>query len=168
MYRLLVNRSVFCLLGLLFLAACDPCATVVCENARCDNGSCLCDKGYFKNGDNCAPIHLRYIGTGTVTATQLLVDSQNDSTNFPAVQLTLQAVEGTVYSFTLVGFNNQIKNDLVFTISSMDNNVIATDTNPQTTTAGNTYSLAGTRTGNQITLVISSATGHTYTLQYTA
>ena len=71
-------------------------------------------------------------------------------------------------SFTLVGFNNQIKNDLVFTISSVDNDVIATHTNPQTTTAGNTYSLGGIRSGNQITLVISSATGNTYTLQYTA
>ena len=168
MRQSIVLNVCICLLFIVSFSACDPCASLVCENATCVEGSCLCDDGYFKNGDNCAPINLRYIGIGTVTASQLLVDNQSTVSNLPDVELTLVAVAGDVYSFTLVAFNDQIKNDLVFTISRLDNELISTASNPQTTSAGNTYSLSGGRVGNQITLVISTSTGDTYTLQYVA
>lgn len=168
MRQSIVLNVCICLLFIVSFSACDPCASLVCENATCVEGSCLCDDGYFKNGDNCAPINLRYIGIGTVTASQLLVDNQSTVSNLPDVELTLVAVEDDVYSFTLLAFDNQIKNDLVFTISSINNDLISTVSNPQTTSAGNTYSLSGGRVGNQITLVISTSTGDTYTLQYVA
>lgn len=161
-------RLIFLMCLAVFFTACDPCASTICDNGSCENGNCICNEGYFKNGADCAPINLLYIGPGTVTATQLYVDNQGNSSNLPDVQLSLSAVVNDVYSFTLLSFNNQIKNDIVFTISSVNNDVISTTNNPQTTSAGNTYTISGGRVGNQISLQIQDASGNTYTLQYVA
>jgi hypothetical protein len=84
------------------------------------------------------------------------------------VEISLLASSTDIYSFTLLRFNGQIKNDIVFTVSSTDDEVLSTNNNPQTTSAGNTYTVSGAKIGTQVTLTISEQGGSTYTLTYAA
>jgi hypothetical protein len=162
-------KACFFLLSLsLVFTACDPCANMICDNGSCSNGTCLCDAGYFKNGSNCIAVNMKFVGTGTATATQTVVDNIGNTSNLPDVELTLIASTTDTYSFTLLRFNGQIKNDIVFTVSTTDDEVLSTANNPQSTSANNTYNVSGNKTGTQVTLTISEPGGDTYTLQYAA
>ncbi len=162
-------KAFFLLLSLSFVfSACDPCANMICDNGTCSEGSCLCDEGYFKNGSNCIAVNIKYVGIGTATASQMVEDNLGNISNLPDVEITLIASTTDTYSFTLLRFNGQIKNDIVFSVSTTDDNVLSTLNNPLTTSAGNTYNVSGNKVGTQVTLTISEPGGDTYTLNYAA
>lgn len=148
------------------LSACDPCASLVCDNGTCSNGACNCDTGYVLDNKNCIGVNMEYVGTGTANATQLWVDNMGDTTNPANATLTLSASTTDPYVFTLLRFNNIIKNDLVFNVSTNSNGLLT----PKliNTIAGSTYNISGEKVGSQVTLVISEPNGTTYTLKYGA
>ena len=155
---------VFTLLCPLAVFSCDPCSGVICNNGECSNGSCVCNTGYQKNGNGCQGVNMLYVGDGDALATQTTVDSNGTViATASGVGLTLTASETDPYSFTITDFNNIVNNNIDFTISSTDYEIVIT-----TTTTTGTYTVSGARVGTQVQLDITDATNITYKLAYTA
>jgi len=161
-----VVKGLFILCLAVFITSCDPCAEKVCDNGTCDAGTCVCNTGYVLNNDNCIGINRLYIGTGTVMASRTFVDNLGNQSTLADIELTLTASTVNPYYFTIVRYENVIKNDITFTVSSTDNGVLEEDLNVSNS-AGNTYSLSGSKTGSTVTLILVNTAGTT-TLTYGA
>lgn len=157
----------FTLLSALAVISCDPCSGVVCNNGTCSNGTCVCEDGYERNNSSCVAVNQLYIGTGTVSATVVTVDVAGNSTTRNNVAYDLTASTTDPYMFTLVAFNGLIKNDITFTISSSNYEVVVAGTG--VTGAGNTYTYSGAKVGNQVQLTIKDTSDDkTYTVSFVA
>ncbi|CAA6829218.1 MAG: Unknown protein [uncultured Aureispira sp.] len=155
------------LMSALALISCDPCSSVVCNNGTCSNGVCVCEDGYERNNSSCVAVNKLYVGTGTVTATVVSLDVAGNSTTRTNVGYTLTASDVDPYMFTLEKFSFLIKNDIAFTISSSNYELIEAGT--ALTEAGNNYTYRGTRTGSQVVLTITdSSNGTIYTISFVA
>lgn len=137
----------FTVLGAMLVAACDPCAGVVCNNGNCSNGTCVCIDGYEKSGTTCVAINVGYIGsTGSISATVTTTDSNSVAQTTNGVGYTLTASPTDPYTFTLMTFNNTTDNNITFTISSTNYDLIPSNT--LTTVAGKTYTVSGAKVGS--------------------
>lgn len=156
----------FTLLSTLMVISCDPCSSVVCNNGTCSNGTCVCEDGYERNNSNCIAVNQLYVGTGSVNASIVVVDvTGNSTTNNVAYTLTASSTDP--YVFTLVAFNGLIKNDISFTISSSNYDVITAGT--VLTAAGNNYTYSGAKVGSQVQLtIVDTSDQKTYTVSFVA
>ncbi len=158
-----VKGLAFTILAAMAVISCDPCSGVVCEHASCSNGTCICEEGYLKTGASCYGVNMGYVdttGTGIVSSTQLRVDSLGNSTTITNFGLKLVPDENNPYLFTLENFNST-GNNILFTVSS---------TNPEVISSGvsGIYTTSGSKTGSQVQLVVyDTVTKVTYTLTYT-
>lgn len=153
------------LLSALTVISCDPCSGVVCNNGTCSNGTCVCEDGYERNNSSCIAVNKSYVGPGMVTATVVAVDAAGNSTTMNNVGYDLTASDTDPYMFTLLAFNGLIKNDITFTISSSNYEVIEAGTG--LTGAGNTYTYSGAKVGTQVQLTIKdSSDNKTYTVSF--
>ena len=118
----------FTLMGALAVISCDPCSGVVCNNGSCSNGTCICEDGYERNNSSCVAVNKLYIGTGTVSATIIEVDVAGNSITRNNIAYTLTASDTDPYMFTLEKFNNLIKNDITFTISPSNYEIVEAGT----------------------------------------
>jgi len=152
--------------GAMMVVSCDPCASVVCTNGNCSNGTCVCIAGYEKMGTACVAVNEGYVGTGTITATVTSVDSNGVSNTTNNVGYTLEQSTTDPFSFTLKSFANVAGNDIMLTISSTNYDVIPSAT--VMTTANKTYTVSGAKTGSQVQLtLLDTGTQITYTIAYT-
>lgn len=167
MKKLINSLAIFMLtvVGMTTFSSCDPCATVVCTNGTCNTGACSCNAGYEKIGANCTAINLRY-GNGVTAVSELAVFNPTSTTiSNGIVNYTISPKSGSLYSFTIEDFLGVADNDVDFTISNTNPDVI-TSTNV-ITTAGHSYTLSGSKTGTQVQLQLyRPATSVTYTLTY--
>jgi hypothetical protein len=155
------------LLSALTVISCDPCSGVVCNNGTCSNGTCVCEDGYEKNNSSCVAVNKLYIGTGTVTATVVSVDLAGNVVTTNNVSYALTASDTDPYAFTLLAFNGLIKNDIAFTISSSNYEIVEAGTG--LTGAGNTYTYSGAKVGSQVQLTIKdNSDDKTYTVSFVA
>jgi hypothetical protein len=156
------------LMSALTVISCDPCSGVVCNNGTCSNGTCICEEGYERNNSSCVAVNKLYVGTGTVSATVITVnDISGASTTASNIAYTLTASETDPYMFTLERFNGLIKNDITFTISPSNYEVVQLETG--LTGAGNTYTYSGAKVGSQVQLTIKDAAAEkTYTVSFVA
>jgi hypothetical protein len=159
-------KGFFVLCLAIFITSCDPCAEKVCDNGTCDAGTCVCDAGYVLNNDNCIGVNRLYTGTGTVNASRTFVDNLGNQSTLADIELTLTASTLNSYYFSIIRYENVIKNDITFTVSSAANGVLEVDLNVSNS-AGNIYSLSGSKTGSRVTLILANSSGTT-TLVYGA
>jgi hypothetical protein len=154
----------FTLLGALAVVSCDPCSSVVCNHGTCDDGTCVCEAGYEEYNSDCIAVNELYVGAGIVTAT-VLVDVAGNITTMNNVTYNLMASGTDPYMFTLEKFSGLIKNDISFTISASNYELI--EPGATTTGAGNTYTYSGAKVGSQVQLTITdSSDGTKYTLSF--
>lgn len=156
----------FTIMMALGVISCDPCSGVVCENGTCSNGSCVCEPGYEKEATSCVGVNKAFVGDGMISATVLTVDSSGSSATTNNVAYTLETISTTdPYTFKIISFNSLANNDITFTVSSTNYDVISAMT--VNTGAGYSYALAGSKTGNQVQLTITDQSNQTtYTLSY--
>lgn len=156
-----LKSIIFIAVSTLVLYACDPCQGVVCTDGDCSNGSCVCYEGYQKDGTTCKGVNLLYVGDGTNNATQTTVDSSgNVISTLSGIGLNMEADSSNPYNFSIIDFNNIAGNDVLFTISTSNYEIVL----PMSTA---TYSVVGARTGTQVQLDITDASNFTYKLAYT-
>lgn len=151
--------------GAMMVVSCDPCASVVCTNSNCNNGTCVCITGYEKMGTACIAVNEAYVGTGAISATVTSVDSNGVSSTTTNVAYTIEASATDPFSFTLKAFANVAGNDIMMTISSNNYDVIPSTT--VATIANKTYMVSGAKTGSQVQLtLLDTDTKITYTIAY--
>jgi hypothetical protein len=156
----------FTLLGALSVISCDPCSGVVCNNGTCSNGTCVCEDGYERNNSSCVAVNELYVGTGTVTAKTVAVDAGGNATTSTR-DYDLIASATNPYVFTLVKFNGSVKDDISFTISPTNYDIVLAETG--VTAAGNSYSFYGARVGSQVQLTITDTSDQkVYTVSFVA
>ena len=143
--------------------SCDPCAGVVCNNGTCSNGTCLCLDGYVKDHNKCIGYNEAFAGVD-MQGSQYTVDTFSNSNLTQAVVYTIVADPANPYKITLNDFNSISDNDITFSVSTTNTEVLLSES--VTTLPGNTYMISGARTGSQIQLQIEAPPRtHTVTLQ---
>lgn len=157
---------VFAILGITTFTSCDPCSTVVCPaNSVCNTGSCACNAGYDKIGATCTGANIGY-GNGTISVREMAVSGLATVYDTTGVIYTITPSPTDPLSFTLENFLNDSANDVIFTVSSTNHDVISTAT--VTTAAGYSYYLSGAKTGSQVALDLYRAgNSTTYSIGYT-
>lgn len=164
-----LSSLLIALLAGITVISCSPCATTVCENGHCSNGTCVCETGFIKSGNSCLGVNQSYVpASGEILAR---VITKKDSTAGPGqatnnVSYTLLAPKDSPQIIQLLGFASIASNDITFTISS--NNFALIQNETVITAASKSYEVSGKKVGNNITLVIKDISiSTTYTITYT-
>lgn len=155
---------IFC--AAMTVASCDPCATAVCENGSCSNGTCVCEPFYEKTGIECIGINQPYTSeSDTVSATVTTVVGTGAPQTTSNVQYVITAPKATPRNFSLLHFASITSNDIKFTVSETNYDVVKALT--AITPAAKSYDVSGSRVGSQVQLVIKDIpTSTTYTIVY--
>jgi len=163
-----LSSMTIALFGTLLLFSCDPCANAVCNNGTCSNGTCVCEPGYEKDGSSCIGVNQAFTTSdGNVSATVVTVTSGGSTQTTNNVSYVIRASSVSPYVLTIVGFAAVTDNDISFSVSPTNYDVIVTQ-QAVLTTAGKTYDVSGAKVGSQIQLTILDVlTGITYTIAYT-